>query len=71
MSDRASQKSRWPCTDYSAAIARAVEWLGDRYLLANPMSARSDIPNTRSVLVRPGPGHVASDSPESIHWIVA
>jgi hypothetical protein len=28
-------------TDYSAAIARAVEWLGNRYLLAKPMMPRS------------------------------
>ena len=41
MSDRASQKSRWPCTDYSAAIATAVEWLGDRYLLAKPINPLS------------------------------
>ena len=27
---------------YSAAIARAVEWLGDRYLLAKPINAAAD-----------------------------
>jgi hypothetical protein len=26
------------CKDYSAAIARAIERLGDRYLLAKPLS---------------------------------
>jgi hypothetical protein len=25
-------------TDYSSAIAKAVEWLGDRYLLARPIN---------------------------------
>ena len=25
--------------DYSAARARAIEWLGDRYLLARPVNA--------------------------------
>ena len=25
--------------DYSSAIAKAVEWLGDRYLLAKPINA--------------------------------
>ena len=25
-----------PVTNYSPAISRAIEWLGDRYLLANP-----------------------------------
>lgn len=26
--------------DYSAARARAIEWLGDRYLLARPINRR-------------------------------
>ena len=28
-----------PMANYSPAIARAVEWLGDRYLLAKPINA--------------------------------
>ena len=28
-----------PVSNYSSAIARAVEWLGDRYLLAKPIKA--------------------------------
>ena len=28
-----------PMANYSSAIARAVEWLGDRYLLAKPIKA--------------------------------
>ena len=28
-----------PVANYSASIARALEWLGDRYLLARPMNA--------------------------------
>ncbi|HTW75168.1 MAG TPA: hypothetical protein VMD56_09660 [Steroidobacteraceae bacterium] len=28
-----------PVTDYRAAIAGAVEWLGERYLLAKPINA--------------------------------
>ena len=28
-----------PTANYSSAIARAVEWLGDRYLLAKPIKA--------------------------------
>jgi hypothetical protein len=35
-----------PVSNYSAAITRAVEWLGDRYLLAKP--------------IKPAPGRVAS-----------
>jgi hypothetical protein len=27
-----------PLTDYSAAVARAIAWLGDRYLLARPVN---------------------------------
>jgi hypothetical protein len=27
-----------PVSNYSSAIARAVEWLGDRYLLASPIN---------------------------------
>jgi hypothetical protein len=27
-----------PVANYSAAIARAVDWLGDRYLLARPIN---------------------------------
>jgi hypothetical protein len=29
-----------PAGNYSSAIAKAVEWLGDRYLLAKPIGAR-------------------------------
>jgi hypothetical protein len=28
-----------PMANYSSAVARAVEWLGDRYLLAKPINA--------------------------------
>jgi hypothetical protein len=28
-----------PVADYTFAIARALEWLGDRYLLARPINA--------------------------------
>lgn len=28
-----------PVTNYSFAIARALQWLGDRYLLARPVNA--------------------------------
>ena len=27
-----------PVSNYSSAIARAVQWLGDRYLLARPIN---------------------------------
>jgi hypothetical protein len=28
-----------PVSNYASAVARAVEWLGDRYLLARPINA--------------------------------
>ena len=31
-----------PMANYSSAIARAVEWLGDRYLLAKPIKFGSN-----------------------------
>jgi hypothetical protein len=30
-----------PVSNYSSAIARAVEWLGDRYLLAKPINTNA------------------------------
>jgi hypothetical protein len=32
-----------PVANYSSAIAKAVEWLGDRYLLAKPIKAAAGI----------------------------
>ena len=32
--------------DYSAARARAIEWLGDRYLLARPINRQSSPPTS-------------------------
>jgi hypothetical protein len=40
-----------PTANYSSAIAKAVEWLGDRYLLAKPINAapnRATLPMARS-----------------------
>ncbi len=36
-----------PVHDYSSAIAKAVEWLGDRYLLAKSINATPQSPYTR------------------------
>lgn len=33
-----SERARSWVVDYSAARARAIEWLGDRYLLARPVN---------------------------------
>ena len=34
-----SETARTWIVDYSAARARAIQWLGDRYLLAKPINA--------------------------------
>jgi hypothetical protein len=34
-----NSRAQWPVVDYSAARARAIEWLGERYLLAKPVNA--------------------------------
>ena len=40
MIHKSAQKSQSPhAYAYGAAIAKAVEWLGDRYLLAKPINA--------------------------------
>jgi len=44
------QRQSLPVANYSSAIARAVEWLGDRYLLAKPInSAQSRIAGDRAL----------------------
>jgi hypothetical protein len=35
-----TERARSWVVDYSAARARAIEWLGDRYLLAKPVNRR-------------------------------
>jgi hypothetical protein len=38
-----------PVVDYSAARERAIQWLGDRYLLAKPIKAKQSVgPRTTS-----------------------
>jgi hypothetical protein len=39
-----------PPANYNSAIARAVEWLGDRYLLATPINTRT---RSRASQIRP------------------
>jgi hypothetical protein len=34
-----NERERTWIVDYSAARARAIQWLGDRYLLAKPINA--------------------------------
>jgi hypothetical protein len=36
---RNQSRNSLPVANYSSAIARAVEWLGDRYLLAKPINS--------------------------------
>jgi hypothetical protein len=37
----ADERARSWVVDYSAARTRAIKWLGDRYLLARPINART------------------------------
>jgi len=41
MTNRNHTPQSLPVANYSPAIARAVAWLGDRYLLASPINASS------------------------------
>ena len=43
-----TERARSWIVDYSAARARAIEWLGDRYLLAKPVNRRSAASGTHS-----------------------
>jgi hypothetical protein len=40
MTDKANHRiESLPTANYSSAVAKAVAWLGDRYLLAKPINA--------------------------------
>jgi hypothetical protein len=39
MNNRIETSPSLPVANYSPAVARAVAWLGDRYLLAQPINA--------------------------------
>lgn len=56
--DKTERAGSW-VVDYSAARARAIEWLGDRYLLARPVN-RPYAVSTAKGLQRPAPatGHL-------------
>jgi hypothetical protein len=42
MTDKANHRLQTlPTANYGSAVARAVAWLGDRYLLAKPINAPS------------------------------
>jgi hypothetical protein len=41
MANRTHTPQSLPVANYSPAIARALAWLGDRYLLASPINASS------------------------------
>jgi len=43
-----SEKTRSWVVDYSAARAKAIEWLGDRYLLARPVNRLPAATRTRT-----------------------
>jgi hypothetical protein len=49
-----TERARTWVVDYSAARARAIEWLGDRYLLARPVN-RLHAARTAKGRQRPAP----------------
>jgi hypothetical protein len=50
---RDPRRQSLPVANYSVSLARAVEWLGDRYLLARPLNAsRFHRWSPRQVIVR-------------------
>jgi hypothetical protein len=52
-----NQRARSWVVDYSAARARAIEWLGDRYLLAKPLNANEGAwRKAPRLLLHPAPG---------------
>jgi hypothetical protein len=55
--DSAERARSW-VVDYSAARAKAIEWLGDRYLLAKPVN-RSSASNHAKGGQRPAPETLA------------
>jgi hypothetical protein len=48
----ANSKSRLPQHDYRMALQSAVSWLGERYLLAEPLVRRIEAPKPFFVEVR-------------------
>jgi hypothetical protein len=38
-----STRQHLPVSNYGSAVARALEWLGDRYLLAKPINASTQL----------------------------
>lgn len=48
-----------PVANYSPAIARAVDWLGDRYLLAKPINAPRAMPSIAMIKADRMPASVA------------
>ena len=48
-----TERARTWVVDYSAARARAIEWLGDRYLLAKPVNRRSAASGTEGRRLAP------------------
>ena len=56
MKDPDETKVPLPVHDYGQAVQRAVSWLGDRYLLAEPQARRKDL---RPIYVRAPEGRRA------------
>ena len=53
-----------PPRDYRAAVQSALAWLGDRYLLAEPLNRRND--DRKAQISTPAPQRVAAASAGSV-----
>jgi hypothetical protein len=50
-----SSNPNLPVRDYSNALRCAVDWLGDRYLLAVPVAPRRGTRRTPALILQPEP----------------
>ena len=57
MKQTVNERAQTWVVDYSAARARAIKWLGDRYLLAKPVNAQRTVLHSAPVA---GPAKVTS-----------
>ena len=58
--DKDKALDRQSALDYGSAVAQAVAWLGDRYLLATPVRRLADLKRGKTEV------SVAADAPASI-----
>ena len=53
MKQTVNERAQTWVVDYSAARARAIKWLGDRYLLAKPVNAQRTLLRSAQIATDP------------------